>query len=125
MKHLIHFIGKHKFKLILFFPLFYLFVGIYFRLILDAPSLRSIDPDYVYFMTGLNMSEGVIKVYHIDHPGTPLQFLVAIVFRITHWLRGSATVYAEDVLRNPDLYLSVVNIAINIILAIALYSAGR
>jgi hypothetical protein len=125
MKHLIHFIGEHKFKMILFFPLFYLFVGIYFRIILDAPSLRSIDPDYVYFMTGLNMSEGVIKVIHIDHPGTPLQFLVAIVFRLTHWLRGSATGYAEDVLRNPDLYLSVVNIAINIILAVALYAAGR
>lgn len=110
--------------LILVIPLFYLFASIYFRIILGSPSLRSIDPDYVYFMTGLNISEGFFKVAHIDHPGTPLQYFVAIVFKLTYWLRGHSTPYTEDVLSHPDLYLSIVNISVNIILTIALFISG-
>lgn len=110
--------------LILVIPLFYLFVSIYFREILGSPSLRSIDPDYVYFMTGLNISEGFIKVIHIDHPGTPLQYLVALIFKLTYWLRGHSTPYYEDVLSHPDLYLSIVNVSVNIILTIALFVSG-
>lgn len=110
--------------LILFVPLFYLFTSLYFRLILGNPSLRSIDPDFVYFMTGLNISEGFLKVIHIDHPGTPLQYLVALIFKLTFWLRGQSSPFYEDVLSHPDLYLSIVNVSINLILAIALFASG-
>jgi hypothetical protein len=110
--------------LILFIPLFYLFTSLYFRLILGNLSLRSTDPDYVYFMTGLNISEGILKVIHIDHPGTPLQYLVALIFKLTYWLRGHSTPYYEDVLSHPDLYLSIVNVSANLILAIALFASG-
>jgi len=118
-------LNNNNFKyLILLIPVFYLFTGIYFRLILGSPSLRSIDPDYVYFMTGLNISEGFLKVIHIDHPGTPLQYLVALIFKLTYWLRGHSTPYYEDVLSHPDLYLSIVNVSVNLILAIALFASG-
>lgn len=110
--------------LILFIPLFYFFTSLYFRLILGNLSLRSIDPDFVYFMTGLNISEGLIKVIHIDHPGTPLQYLVALIFKLIYWLRGHSTLYYEDVLSHPDLYLAIVNVSVNLILAIALFVSG-
>jgi hypothetical protein len=125
MKQIDRLLEIQKYWLILLFPLFYFFAGIYFRLILGDPSLRSIDPDYVYFMTGLNMSEGYLKVAHIDHPGTPLQILVALVFRLTYWIRGHSVGFTEDVLRNPDLYLAIVNVVINLVISIVLYIAGR
>lgn len=125
MNQFVGFIEKNKFYFLLLFPFLFFFSGIYFRLILGDPSLRSVDPEFVYFMTGLNISEGYFKVIHIDHPGTPLQYLVAIVFRITHFLRGNSTEYIEDVLRHPDLYLSMVNLTITALLAITLFIAGR
>jgi hypothetical protein len=117
-------INNKLYFLILIIPLFYLFVSVYFRLILGDISLRSIDPDYVYFMTGLNIAEGHFKVLHIDHPGTLLQYITAIIFKITYWLRGNSTTFVEDVLNHSDLYLSVVNITVNVILAIALFAVG-
>ncbi|WP_159519125.1 hypothetical protein [Sunxiuqinia indica] len=116
---------KAKYLLILIFPLFYFFAGLYFRLILEAPSLRSIDPDYVYFMTGLNISEGFLKVIHIDHPGTPLQYLIALIFRSTWLFRDNPDGYIADVLSHSDLYLSIVNISITTIIAISLHVAGK
>ncbi|HNQ37283.1 MAG TPA: hypothetical protein PKJ58_04930, partial [Prolixibacteraceae bacterium] len=89
-----------KNTLLLLIPLFYLAAGLYFRLILDDPSLRSVDPDYVYFCTGLNMAEGHFKVAHIDHPGTPLQVITALVFRLVWWFRGEGGGFTGDVLQN-------------------------
>lgn len=114
-----------KNTLLLLIPLFYLAAGLYFRLILDDPSLRSVDPDYVYFCTGLNMAEGHFKVAHIDHPGTPLQVITALVFRLVWWFRGEGGGFTGDVLQNPDLYLKMVNLAINLILFGALLWAGK
>jgi hypothetical protein len=124
MNKFVVFWGKYKFHFLFLFPLLYFFSGIYFRLILEEPSLRSVDPEYVYFMTGLNISEGHIKVIHIDHPGTPLQYMVAAVFRITHLLRGNSTEYVEDVLTHSDLYLSMVNLTTTAIMVITLLIAG-
>ncbi len=125
MSQFVGFLEKNKFYLLLLFPALFFFSGIYFRLILGDPSLRSVDPEFVYFMTGLNISEGYFKVIHIDHPGTPLQYIVAIVFRITYFLRGNSTEYIEDVFQHPDLYLSMVNVTISIIITISLFMAGR
>jgi len=125
MNRLAGILEKNKFWFLLLFPILFFYSGIYFRLILGDPSLRSVDPEFVYFMTGLNISEGYFKVIHIDHPGTPLQYLVAVVFRITHLLRGNSIEYVEDVLRHPDLYLSMVNLTTTTLLAITLFIAGR
>jgi hypothetical protein len=76
-------------------------------------------------MTGLNIAEGHFKVSHIDHPGTPLQYLVALVFRIMYWLRGTSFSFTEDVLKNPDLYLSMVNVVVNLLISVLLFIAGR
>ncbi|MFV0593495.1 MAG: hypothetical protein ACK5M7_19140 [Draconibacterium sp.] len=111
--------------LLLIIPAFYLFAGLNFRLILENISLRSIDPEYIYFISGLSIAEGHLKVAHIDNPGTPLQFLIALVFRITYLFRGNSMSFAEDVLSHSDLYLSIVNMVITLLLSVALLITGK
>ena len=107
------------------FPVIYFIIGTYLRNLLGNISLRSCDPDYIYFMSGLTMSEGVLKVGHIDNPGTPLQILMALVFRITWYVRSVPTPYLDDVLLHPDLYLSVANSVITCLTTFLLYYAGK
>lgn len=124
MNHFIQSIWKNRTVLILILPVFYFFAGLYIKLILDDPSLRSIDPDYAYFISGLNISEGIFKLTHIDHPGTPLQYLIALVIKAVHLFRSNPDA-TMDVLTNPDLYLTIVNITITIIVALSLFIAGK
>jgi len=96
----------HRFQSILFVvPSIYFIIGSYFRSILGDLSLRSLDPDYIYFITGLGISEGHFNVYHVDNPGTPLQYLMGFSYRITHLFRPGGGTYFEDVFKTPDLYL--------------------
>jgi hypothetical protein len=76
-------------------------------------------------MSGLTISDGVIKVGHIDNPGTPLQLLVALIFKITYFIRASSTPYLEDVFTHPDLYLSVVNLVITLLSTVVLFVVGK
>jgi hypothetical protein len=80
------------------------------------------DPDYVYLLNGLNLSYGHLPG-HVDHPGTPLQLLVAVVLRVTHLLTGSGSL-ADDVIRRPEHYLLVTNCLLLGLLAGALAVAG-
>lgn len=118
--------NKRRFLQFLLFvlPVLYFIAASYFRNLLGLLSLRSCDPEYIYFMSGLTLSDGAIKLGHIDNPGTPLQILVALVFRITWMFRSHAVPYVEDVLLHPDLYLSVVSLSITVFTTILLIYAG-
>ncbi len=116
---------KNQKFLLFLIPFLYLVAGIYFRFLLGNLSLRSVDPDYVYFISGLSISEGFFKVGHIDHPGTPLQILIAVLFRIIFLFRGSNVSYIEDVFLHPDLYLSIANLLITVMTTGLLIYAGR
>ncbi len=116
---------KHQKVLLFLIPFLYLVAGIYFRFLLGNLSLRSIDPDYVYFISGLSISEGFFKVGHIDHPGTPLQILIAILFRTIFLFRGNNVSYIEDVFLHPDLYLSIANVFIAVLTVGLLLYAGK
>ncbi len=110
---------------LIIYPLFYLFAGFYFNSLIGGLSLISVDPDYVYFISGLTISEGYFKPGHIDHPGSPLQYLIAIVLRITYLFRKNTGVpYMDDVLGNPDIYISVVNLTLTVIIAVSVFWAG-
>lgn len=111
--------------LLFMLPALYLIAGSYFRNLLGNLSLRSCDPEYIYFMSGLTLSDGAIKLGHIDNPGTPLQILVALVFKLTYFFRSPTIPYVEDVLLHPDLYLSVTSLFIASITAALLYYAGN
>lgn len=118
--------SKYKFGLLLFYPLLYLFIGIYFRILIGDLSLVSVDPDYVYFLSGVTISEGYFKVGHIDHPGTPLQYLIAVVLKVIYLFRKDANVtFIQDVFANSDLYLSVVNVILTFLVVISIFIAGK
>lgn len=116
----------HKLQSLLYIvPSFYYIIGSYFRSILGDLSLRSLDPDYIYFITGLGISEGHFKVSHVDNPGTPLQYLMGLTYRITHLFRPGSGTYLQDVFQNPDLYMSVSNLVITGLVTATLLYAGR
>lgn len=125
MNKLIEKLPKAQQALLFLLPVLYFIAGAYFRNLLGNLSLRSSDPEYIYFMSGLTLSEGTLKLAHIDNPGTPLQVLVALVFRITWFFRGLPKPYVEDVFLNPDLYLSVTSLFIAGTTAALLFYAGK
>lgn len=105
-------------------PLIYLFAGFHFNLQIGIFSLRSLDPEYIYFISGLGISNGHIHIGHIDNPGSPLQYLVAVTFRLAYLFRPNDHPFTEDVFLNSDYYLNMVNHFILIIVAACLYFAG-
>ncbi len=62
------------------------------------------DPEYVYLLNALNLLEGATPV-HNDHPGTPLQVLMAAVVGLRYLVAGEAETLRVDVLGNPEAYL--------------------
>jgi len=124
MRNIKDIFSRHYKILFIAIPALYFLVGAYFRYILGDLSIRSLDPDYVYFITGLEISNGHFNVTHIDHPGTPLQLLMGLVFRITFLFRSGSNGFLEDVFANPDLYMAVSNMAITAITTALLFYAG-
>ncbi len=118
-------IFQAKYLLLFIIPMLYFSIGAYFRYLLGDLTLRSLDPENVYFITGLGISEGHFKVAHIDHPGTPLQYLMAISYRITFLFRPDNVTFLEDIFRNPDLYMAVANTIITGITTALLFYSGQ
>jgi hypothetical protein len=82
----------------------------------------NLDPDYVYLLNGLNILHGHAPA-HVDHPGTPLQVLLALIIKLTHLMAGSGAL-ADDVIARPEFYLLAVNGMLLVALAGALVVAG-
>ena len=69
--------------------------------------MSSIDPEYMYLISGLNCGTLNFKLIgHIDHPGTPLQLLSGLFFRMIHLLYGHQD-FRTDVISDPELYLTL------------------
>lgn len=66
-----------------------LFIFMLFRLEeLHAFFQGWIDPVYVYLMNGLTFALGSNDIGHVDHPGTPLQLLIALIITIVGWFHS-------------------------------------
>jgi hypothetical protein len=61
------------------------------------------DPEYAYLLNGLNVVLGWVPE-HIDHPGTPLQLLWALLLRLGH-PTASAPVLVPQVLTGAEAHL--------------------
>lgn len=117
---------KHRYKYFLYFiPALYLLLGFYFRQIFGDLSLRSIDPEYIHFISALCVSTGKFSQANIDQPASALHLLLAIVFRIVYFFRGNSLPYFQDVISHSDLYLSVGNLVITAIIAASMLWAGK
>jgi hypothetical protein len=65
------------------------------------------DPEYTYLINSLNFAEG-LPIGHMDHPGTTLQVAGAWTLKSFHFFRDVSPL-AEDVLKNPEVYLGLMN----------------
>lgn len=86
------------------------------------------DPDYAYLTNGL-LAAMFQSPRHTDHPGTPLQVLVAIMIWIGHFFRSLfdpalSKNFVTDVLTHPESYLHLINFALLLIMAIASFLLG-
>ena len=84
--------------------------------------LTGVDPEYCYLFNGLNVAHLQFP-WHVDHPGSTLQLLSAIVIRIVHFFHNQGTL-DEDVFRNPDLFLFSINTTICLIHTSILFVIG-
>ena len=105
-------------------PLIYFAVGAYFHQVNGVYSVRGADPEYIYFINGVNIANGNFRLGNIDHPGVPYDYIMAASLRITHLFRTSNGDFSRDVLANPDLYLKVANLMIIMLVVTVVFLAG-
>lgn len=107
--------------ILLFFPILYLIITIIF--LSNTPSfVINVDPEYCYLFNGLNLANFHLP-WHIDHPGSPLQEFSAIIIWIVH-LFNLSTSLIKDFLLNPEKFLTVIKISIDIVNSAALFIVG-
>jgi hypothetical protein len=82
-----------------------------------------LDPVYAYLMNGLTFALGSNDIGHIDHPGTPLQLLVALLIRFLY-IFGQSHDLATDVLTHPESYLHFISIVLIAFNCLALWLVG-
>lgn len=111
--------------LIAIIPAVYLLLGFYFRQVFGDLSLRSVDPEYIHFISGLSVSAGHLVDANIDQPASILHLLLALIFRLVYSFREHNLPYFEDVIRHSDLYLSVANLVITTLVAAVMLWAGK
>ena len=104
-------------------PALLLYLGFSYVAKMQCHYYNSIDPEYLYLFNGLNLAQLKLTLGHIDHPGTPLQWLVAIVIRICHFFNSDQPL-VEDVLKNPEFYLIAVDHVIIFLNSIAVFITG-
>lgn len=86
------------------------------------------DPAYAYLFNGLLILNGQVP-WHVDHPGTPLQFLSTAVTLLLHTFSNifngtQQSNLIDSVLQDPESYLYGVSCVVLIMNAGALYYFG-
>ncbi len=115
-------IGKY---ILVIVPALYVLLGSYVHQVIGLYSLRSADPEYIYFSSGLCIACGKLHLGHIDNPGTPLQYLTALVMRAVYFFRSKELPFVDDVLAHSDMYLRVLNLVLTAVVAVFMYWAGK
>jgi hypothetical protein len=120
---------SHPRLILVFVPILVTLVGLWVSAT-QGPSYvaENSDPDYIYAMNALN----VIALHspaHVDHPGTPVQMFLASVFVVAHAatsLNGEPHSVIEDVVRDPERYLSFAKLGLlGLIVGVMLYAGHR
>ncbi|HMQ69874.1 MAG TPA: hypothetical protein PKA90_12810 [Ignavibacteria bacterium] len=108
---------------LLILPIFFIFLSNLFTDIYSPYYLNyHHDPSYVYLLNFLNLATGHFAG-HVEHPGTPLHVIGAVVIKIYHVFFGKADI-TTDVITRPEIYLRAVNFAVLMLNAAVLYLLG-
>ncbi len=105
-------------------PLCFLMTALVYNFSAGTIHLLGVDPEYAYLFNGIILAHLHPDAYHILHPGTPVQVLIAIVSRVVHLFRPGLPLW-EDVMAHPEVYIKATIIAGNIINTVFLYLVGR
>ena len=86
------------------------------------------DPAYQYLFAGVDILLGNVPA-HNDHPGTPLQSLIALTIAVVWSVRNLFGVAKQDmfvsVLAAPELYLMSVSAVVVVLNSLAIYFLGK
>lgn len=83
------------------------------------------DPSYVYLISSLNLAQmSGYGVGHIDHPGTPVQIIGAVILKLSFLFGGNDETMVNEVLMNPEKYMSLIEFVFLIINCIGLFILG-
>lgn len=84
----------------------------------------NLDPDYLYLLNATNMAH-FKDVGHIDHPGTTVQALGAVVLRVIHLFGPSGfDDLASHVVNRPEKFLNAVQTVFTVINGFMLFYLG-
>jgi hypothetical protein len=83
------------------------------------------DPVYGYLFNGLTFALGSTDIGMVDHPGTPLQLIIAALIKIIALFRGTSSIYlADDVIGHPESYLHIISIFFIMVNCCSLWMLG-
>lgn len=116
---------RYQKGLLYIFPILYLLIGFYFRQVFGDLSLRSIDPEYIHFVSGLSVSVGKFTQANIDQPAAILHLMLALVFRVVYFFRPHSATFFQDIIIHSDLYLGVANLVITALIGLFMFWAGQ
>lgn len=124
LKPIIDSLKKRGWILLLAVPVLYLFLGFYFNRLSGIYFVRSVDSEYIYFISGLSLARGHFLIGHIDNPATPLQYVVALSFKALHLIRQPENGLIDDAILNSELYLKIANLVLITVTSLFLLGAG-
>lgn len=82
----------------------------------------NMDPGYAYVMNSLNLAN-LRRPYFFGHPGTPVHEVGAVVIRLMN-LGSSKAAMTQNVLRDPERYITAINSVLVVFCGICVLIAG-
>lgn len=110
--------------LFLLFPILHFFIGVLMHYQFGFFFMDTRDPEYFHLLSGVGLAYFKLDTGYIDHPGIPIQILIAIASRLTFWFSGSGSL-AEDVVLHPEKYIFAANVLYNLVFAVVMFIVGR
>ena len=108
---------------LLVFPVIFFFTIFWLREASGPYWLHfNLDPTYSYFFNSLNLLNGMAPS-HIDHPGTPVQFLGALIIKIAS-LGSGVDQITDTALRDPEKYIQLISNVIIFLNSLILFIIG-
>jgi hypothetical protein len=109
--------------LLIIIPIMLFLAGVSYQHSTGIYFFKSVDPEYAYLFNGAIMADLNPDIYYVDHPGTPLVVLIAIVIRVVHAFRGGEDMLT-DFIKNPEIYLRDTLYTIEVLSAAVLFLLG-
>ena len=108
--------------LFLILPALFFYLSLFFKNEMGFYHLFGTDAEYAYLFNGLNLCYFNFP-FHVQGPGTPLHIFAAIVITVVHLFRYNQPLI-EDVMKNPDVYLTALHASLTAVTALLLFILG-